>query len=153
MIPVQQLNRHDPPHSYGDCDRACIASILELPCAAVPNFCEPGPGETFSQSAWTERRRLWLARHGIVPIDMCYHESLDLDAILAGTRSYQPGIHFILAGESRNHCNHSVIACDGRIVHDPSLDQSGIIGPCDDGHYWAMFFGAGIAAQTQRSQS
>lgn len=151
MIPVTQLNRHKPPHSYGDCERACIASLLELPCDYVPNFCEPGPGEDFSHSAWETRRRAWLAKHGLVAIHQCYHESLDLDAVLAGTANHQAGLYFILTGESRNHVNHSVIACDGAIVHDPSIDQSGIIGPCDDGRYWVTFLGAGIAAKTKES--
>lgn len=147
MIPVPQLNRHNPPDSYGDCERACLASLLELPCEAVPNFCEPGPGETFSHSRWEVRRNAWLAERGFVPIQQCYHETLSLDGVLAGSAAYHRGLHFILTGESSNHVNHSVIVCDGVIVHDPSIDQSGIIGPCDDGRFWCMFLGAAIAVK------
>lgn len=148
MIPVTQLYRHDPPRTWGDCERACIASILELPCEAVPNFCEPGPGEDFDSVRWRERERAWLATRGLCPILLCYHESMELDMVLDGTAHYQPGLYFILSGTSRNHVNHAVIACDGAIVHDPSIDHSGIIAPCEPGgHYWATFLGAAIAAK------
>jgi hypothetical protein len=63
-----------------------------------------------------------------------------LDSI-AGTNLRSNPV-FLLTGTSRNRCAHTVVACNGDIVCDPSLDDSGIIGPTDDGFYWLTFFGA-----------
>lgn len=142
MIPVQQLNRHEPPHAWGDCARACIASLLEVPCDFVPNFCEPGPGEVYSAERTQSLERMWLLKYGIAPVKICYSSALP--TVLATIGYYNPGLHWILTGTSRNKCHHDVIACDGQIVHDPSLDQSGIIGPCEDGFYWVTFLGASL---------
>ncbi len=41
MIPLMQRNHHDPANGiYGDCHRAAIASLLELPMDDVPHFCD-----------------------------------------------------------------------------------------------------------------
>ena len=36
MIPIPMRVPHNPPHSYGDCFRACIASILEMDVPPLP---------------------------------------------------------------------------------------------------------------------
>ncbi len=45
MIPVQQLVVGDGKDGrpYGDCTRACVASIFELPIDQVPNFAAAAP--------------------------------------------------------------------------------------------------------------
>jgi hypothetical protein len=40
---------------------------------------------------------------------------------------------------SKNGCSHVVIAKGDQIVHDPAIDNSGIIGPNDDGFYHVGF--------------
>lgn len=146
MIPRKQLYRHNPPHTWGDCHRACIASILERPCEAVPNFCEPAPGEEWESGKWRDRERDWLLSQGFCPITMTYHPNAGLDLVLEGSTYYNPDTHWILGGTSRNGTGHSVVVYNGEIVHDPALDDSGIVGPMSDGHYWATFIGAAIAA-------
>lgn len=147
MKPVKQLYRHDPPHAWGDCHRACVASILELPCEAVPNFCAPPAGDQWQEGRWREREYAWMRSQGLVPIVTAYAPEAELDALLDNSVYYNPGIYWILGGTSRNGTGHSVVAFDGRIVHDPSLDDSGIVGPMEGGHYWGTFIGAGISAQ------
>ena len=51
-----------------------------------------------------------------------------------------PGLYYLLSGTSRTGCNHTVVALDDQIVWDPSLSDSGIIGPCDDGYYWIKLY-------------
>lgn len=142
MTPVKQANRHDPAGGvYGDCHRACVATMLDLPLAAVPHFNDGGPdGDEFKL-----REKAFLARHGLVPIDAVYAREAGKDGpglILYVVGQMNPGVPFILGGTSRNGVDHSVVARDGEIVHDPSLDESGIVGPCGDGWYWVTFFGA-----------
>lgn len=43
MTPVDQTILHDPDAGlYGDCQRAVIASLLDLPIDSVPNFSAGG---------------------------------------------------------------------------------------------------------------
>jgi hypothetical protein len=35
--------------------------------------------------------------------------------------------------------NHTVVCRGGRIEWDPSMDDAGIVGPCDDGFYWVTW--------------
>jgi len=58
------LVKNDPPYSYGDCLRACIASLLEMPTANVPHFVHDGcePAITY------QRVREWLADRKLVPM-------------------------------------------------------------------------------------
>jgi hypothetical protein len=48
---------------------------------------------------------------------------------------------------SRTNVDHSVIAFENQIVHDPSLNNSGIIAPCDDGFIWVTFIVAGVTVK------
>ncbi len=38
MTPLTQRYLHNPPETYGDCYRACIASLLDLGLDDVPHF-------------------------------------------------------------------------------------------------------------------
>ena len=44
-----------------------------------------------------------------------------------------PGMFYILGGISRRGCGHAVVCKDNQIVHDPSPQKTGIVGPFDDG--------------------
>ncbi len=47
--------------------------------------------------------------------------------------------YWLLTGKSRNNVPHVVVCQGGEIVCDPSLDNSGIVSPTDDGYCWAEF--------------
>lgn len=137
MRPVKQRNRHDPANGvYGDCHRACVASILELPYEEVPHFSD-GPDD----GRFAERERDFFARWGLVPITVAYNGHATLDQIMLTLKVQCPGVYALLGGSSRNGTNHSVVVLDGEITHDPSIDQSGIVGPCSDGNWWLTFVG------------
>lgn len=139
MIPVKQLFRHNPPEAYGDCFRASIASILELPTDQVPHFCDMSKG-----NAWKDKSHYWLIAQGYAAIWVAY-ATPDLKPVLDTIGVLTPGVYCILGGTSKNGCGHCVVACDGAIVHDPSMDESGIVGPMEDGLFWVLYIGAGIA--------
>lgn len=141
MTPVHAELRHDPPHSYGDCHRAAVATILDLDIRDVPHFADGGPdGPLFKK-----REREFLAAIGLVPIDSVYKGHPDWHGpalILHVIGDLNPGVPYILAGADATGENHSVVCLGDRIVHDPSPDKPGIVGPCADGWYWITFFGA-----------
>ena len=55
-----------------------------------------------------------------------------LQEILNWMNESNPNIYYMLTGKSKNNVGHVVVCCNDRIIHDPSLDNSGIVGPIDD---------------------
>lgn len=141
MKPLKQRNHHDPANGiYGDCHRAAIASILELSLDDVPHFCDP---TQFPENEWVKHERAWLHSRGLTTITQVYDGRLC--DVLHSVGQLNPDTHAILGGKSRTGCGHSVVICNGEIVHDPSLTDSGIVGPMSDGWYWVTFFGTAVA--------
>lgn len=140
MKPQKQLHRHRPPTTYGDCFRTAIAIVLDMDATEVPHFMDGGvSGEEGAVAA-----EAFLNARGLTAINIVCDGSRPLQAVLdsiAGTNMRQLPV-FLVTGTSRNGCAHVVVACNGDIVCDPSIDNSGIVGPCDDGFYWLTFFGS-----------
>ncbi len=138
MIPHKQLNRHDPENGiWGDCARTVWACLLDLESPAeVPHFFDKG----VSTREGNEAERAWLAARGLYPVAIPFQG--DLAGVMTTMRHTNPGLTFILTGESRNGTGHVVLCRDGEIVHDPSPLDTGIIGPSpDDGMFWVTFLG------------
>lgn len=148
MKPQKQLFRHDPANgSYGDCHRTAIACVLDLDAADVPHFMDGKhqcPADDSHKAV-----EAWLNARGLTHINVLYSGELSLQQVLDTVRFSNPnsGPHvFILGGHSRNGLNHSVVCCDGQIVCDPALDDSGIVGPIDgNGHWHVTFFATAVA--------
>lgn len=139
VTPVKQLFRHEPHKGiYGDCHRAAIACVLDLRPEDVPHFGEHGDDDPV---AWTREVNEFLALHGMTSLAIPFPGD-DLKAVLHCVSTVNPGVYYLLTGKSRTGTNHNVVCLDGRIIHDPSLDDAGIIGPCNDGLYWVQFFGS-----------
>lgn len=134
MIPHKQLFRHNPAEgSFGDCDRTAMACVLELPLSDVPNWGVHHDNYT----AFMREKDEWLASVGMVENSIpfeCSREELESNLKLLFR-----GMYVFLTGESRNGTNHVVITLNGEIIHDPAIDDSGIVGPCDDGYWWVSF--------------
>src|ERR1700723_3978781 len=141
MTPIKQRNKHNPENGiWGDCHRACIASLLDMQMDQVPHFGEGGPdGEEFDK-----REREFLLKCDLVPIRVAYlSEGVDrgnLDLIFNTVSTHNPDTYFILGGISKNNTNHSVVCLNREIVHDPN--GAGIAKPFDDGFYWVTFLGS-----------
>jgi hypothetical protein len=141
MKPQKQLNRHRPEDGiYGDCHRTAIAVCLDMDAKDVPHFMD---GNVSGDDAH-DQVEAWLNERGICTINVVFPGETPLSDVLktVALTNHRSMPVFILGGQSRNGCNHSVVCCDGEIACDPSLDDSGIVGPCDDGYYWLTFFGA-----------
>lgn len=140
MIPVKQLYRHDPPKTWGDCHRAAIASILELPCDDVPHFGAPP-----LRDDWRVYERSFLLNRGIIPLTIGFEGGKgDYHSFLSAMAILNPDTYWLLGGTSKNGVGHTVVVLNDKIAHDPALDNSGIVGPMEDGYFWGTFFGSSI---------
>lgn len=140
MKPQKQKFKHSPDNGiWGDCHRTAIACILNLDRDDVPNFGDGGP----SGDEFTKRVNSWLLENGYVPVHTIY--SCELGALLFTIAATNPDIYYLLGGRSRTGVDHTVVGLNDKIIHDPSLNDSGIVGPCDDGYYWVTYLGSAIA--------
>lgn len=127
----QQLFRHDPDNGvYGDCFRTAVACVLCIEPATVPHVCD-GPDDGKAN----ERMQEFLKSVGCRLIGVPFNGDCDLDHILLCGETFSAGLPWLLTGQSRNGTNHVVICQDNKIIHDTSIDQSGIVSPTTTG-FW-----------------
>lgn len=130
MLIQKQRFRHKPDEGiYGDCHRTCIASLLDLPAEEVPHFNRNNPSAT---EFWEEHDAFMLTK-GLVEVS--HYFDCSLEDVLRVQAGLNPGVYYLLGGESKNGVNHTVICLDDEIVMDPAQDNSGIVGPLDNGFY------------------
>lgn len=129
MTPVKQEFIHDPSNGvYGDCQRAVIASLLDLPLKDVPHFMEitnddPVGYWELLQSFLRERGYAYLA----IPAKS--------GAAFYGA-SDEAIFHEISGPSPRgNGVFHAVVGCDGRIVFDPHPSNDGLAGEPSEWEY------------------
>jgi len=115
MIPVDQTILHVPGVSNGNCLAACLASLLEVDIATVPNFVD-------DKKYWERNMQKWLFdNHGLRNICMPYNDSI-------GAHIFSVDFHYMMVGQSpRGKFNHMVIGKNGKMVHDPHPDKTGIL--------------------------
>lgn len=127
MKPLKQTILQDPDNGlYGNCFQAVIASLLELPMDAVPNFLE-GPTPT----NWKTETNEWLSARGLV-----YFE-VKLQAPWAEAFPGVSGLYHEMSGPSpRNKdASHSVVGRDGEVYFDPHPSDMGLDGLMEDWQY------------------
>ncbi len=108
MTPIEQtiLNLKN-----GDCMRACMASIFELPLKKVTNFMKAGPDKfSFHLDAWLNKR-------GLHSFDLTWDSPEDVEwgVVLKDT-------YVISCGDSprgKNGEQHACVYYNGKMVHDP----------------------------------
>lgn len=130
MKPVDQTITGD----RGDCFRACLASILEVPTLDVPHFFD----EAEDMHAATIQ---WLAPKGIAFLAMYF-----LNPTVLQSTHFDFSMYCILGGygprknERGDYRMHAVVArtlpWGVEIVHDPHPDRSGLL---NWGHRWVKF--------------
>ena len=136
MKKYNNLIKHDPDNgTWGDCYRVCFAMILGLEPLDVPHFYEQG--KNVDEVVKAKLIKDFLSTLGLVEVAIA-NPVEDYADILQTMAFLSPGVAFILSGESRSGCGHSVVCIDGGIFHDPS--GTGIIGPMEDGYYWVTLF-------------
>lgn len=132
MLFAKQRLLHKPEEGqYGDCFRTALACMLNLAPEEVPHFLHDDPS---SEVFWS-RANEWLLARGLKLFNVPF--KADLDDVLATMKAQNPGVYYLLAGESPRGTAHQVIALDDAIIHDPHPDGGGLVGPVPyDGMYW-----------------
>ncbi len=137
MLKQKQKFKHDPDNDvWGDCFRTCIASLLDLDANIVPHFAH-GCNTTEEWEKCYQQTDEWLKERGLYFVQIPL--TGDLETILEMMNNSNPTLNFLICGESKNGTNHNVVCRGGEIVCDPSLDDSGIVGPTDEGVIWVEF--------------
>lgn len=111
MKPVDQTSLHDKEtDTGGDCWRACLASILEVPITDVPDFVNEHGGRYVTET------RNWLEAFGLWLVEVRYHGNF-------------PG-YMIASGPSPRHrdVHHAVVWKGRTMAHDPHPSRDGIWG-------------------------
>ncbi len=133
MKPVDQEFLHEPNiGQYGDCQRAVIASLLELPIAEVPHFSREAEG---GAGDFWDLLQAFCMRHGFAYLQV---------PALAGHAFYghDGDVYHEISGPSPrgNGAYHAVVGCNGRIVFDPHPSRAGLAGEaCDWSHSYLVF--------------
>lgn len=130
MVMHKNRIKHDPENGqYGDCHRACVATILGMDSDEVPHFYGDPGVKPFGQEIIDD----FLHSLGLTEANVYYTGDTPLEDILKVTAHGMPGCPAILGGKSRAGTNHSVVILDGKIVNDPT--ENGIVGPLDNDIY------------------
>jgi hypothetical protein len=138
MKPVDQSILRDPANGqYGDCMRACVASLLELPIDRVPHFFDGG----CDSAEFDKRLADYLDQHGLIELSMPAH--------VAQRTHYTRDCHHLMYGYSERGTFHAVVARNGLVVHDPHPSKVGIIE--DDRVQWAFLVRTGNPANDNRA--
>lgn len=111
MRPVDKLVVHDPENGkYGDCMRACIASLMHLDTIEVPHFYENGPDDYyFKINTFLKNNNLkiiYTSHEGVIFYNDIYH---------------------LIFGKNPDGIPHACVAKNGKLVHDPNPSRAGLI--------------------------
>jgi hypothetical protein len=122
----------------GDCFAACMASVLDMGLASVPNFNISSTNGEPVTAEDTERLRVWLAPRGYVYAEFGFHIPT-IDIMLVHLGNVVPDTTYFLIGRTNTYRIHCVVAKGGVIMHDPATraGEHSIRGPCHDG-YWRV---------------
>lgn len=136
MTPVDQEFIHDPDNGLiGDCQRAVIASLLDLDISEVPHFLKIAMERDGTHGGYWDDLQLWLGARGFAWLEVASGSAL------WGTREF--GVYHEIAGPSPrgNGTWHAVVGCDGVIVFDPHPSRAGLAG---DPSEWKFSYLVGL---------
>lgn len=127
MTPVDQSIMHDPDNGqHGDCMRAVLASLLDLPIGSVPHFAlldAEGKGNFWIMIAE------FCRQHGFSFVIMRGRFGWAEDAIYHGIGGKSP----------RNPAgHHAVVGRNGQIFHDPHPSRAGLAGDPNEWEFYLL---------------
>ena len=135
MTPQHSIVKHDPPHSYGDCLRACIASVMDQPIEQVPHFA--AHGATGDEAMVKVRQHLVP----MAPFIVAWPGDIALGDLHEMQRVHTPHRSYILFGGTHNGGDHCVVCQGGEIVHNPAWYGCNIVGPLSNGTWQVLVVG------------
>lgn len=135
MTPAMCRVKHNPPQSYGDCLRACIASVMDLDAEHVPHFADMcARGDEARASA-----RRWLGLRGLTITAFALDGDETVQGVLDWMAENNPDTTWLLFGSTGSDGGDHVVVCrGGAVVHDPAWYPSSIkrVGSCG---YWEIW--------------
>lgn len=131
MTPAMCQTKHEPPSSYGDCLRACIATIMDLPPEQVPHFADKG---ATAQEALAHARQ-WLGEQGLTIATFGLPGSEPLSDVLEYMGSVNSTVTWLLFGSTDLEAVslHVNVCHGGQVVHDPAWVPTSIKSPYREG--------------------
>ena len=112
MVPVFQ----DKFDNEGNCLGACIASILELPLEAIPDFNEMGMGKERvknEHAPWFKEMRRWLGDRGVIVA--AFTDAGAAESCYINLSGQLPGKSW----------GHATVCREGTLIHDPFPRERG----------------------------
>jgi len=120
---------HNPPHTYGDCFRACIASLLETDAPHVLH-------DNCDADRQRQRIDVWLAPRGLAFVEFPLAVPTLKEALkFGGTFTQFSGIHYMLSGRSHRDTGHYIVCRGSQAAHNPTPGIK-IVKPFADGVFW-----------------
>lgn len=116
MKPVKQLIYNQGSNGVGDCLRACVASILEIPIETVPNFIEYEKGGNEYLDVMNE----FLRKYRLKSLNLSYQNWDD-------PQNWKPPGYHMIYGYSERGIKHAVVGYQGQVVFDPHPDETGLV--------------------------
>ena len=136
---VDQTVMHDPESGlYGDCGRACIATLLGLQSSNVPHFLINNDPFEFCRLV-----NEFLAHYGLYHLETHYY---DFDR---GDSEGAVNCYHMIYGKTERGTNHAVVTMNGKMIHDPHPSKDGLLE--SDRENW--LFGFLVAAGPIQLQS
>lgn len=114
---------HNPPHSHGDCLRACIATIIQrndVPHVMVPRATE--------HSAWSKLRKYLFKNKKFILV-----KQVDDPWSIEGDEP------FILLCRTETG-NHAVVVKNGQVFNDPAQQPKEILGSVGCSEGWLILY-------------
>ncbi len=121
MKPVDQEYVHAPEiGQHGDCQRAVIASLLELPISEVPHFLQEAKGDPVG---FFEGLQSFCRSRGLAYLTVPAKSG-------AAFFGADDGVYHEISGPSPrgNGITHAVVGRDGQVVFDPHPSRAGLLG-------------------------
>ena len=115
MIPVFQTRFGEV---NGNCFQAALASLFELELEEVPDFCNI---YSIKNNEWYNEFIKWLNQRGYSSIPIV----VDNDWGNLNRPNYR-GCFLLVTGKQKDGVNHCVIYKNGKCVHNPNKNCSGI---------------------------
>lgn len=129
---VDQSILHDPDNGkYGDCFRACIASVFERPIESIPHFNRDVTGEEQDRAI-----NEWLAPLGFYLQPM----NVDADYFFYMRKTHGVKQVHLIFGNTERGTYHSVVGVSGEIVHDPHPSKTGLLPNSAENEWRYVFF-------------
>lgn len=125
------------PGDQGDCLRACVASIMDLPADIVPEF----EGSNAYLQFLAVKTFLRGFGYTFVSVDYAVpDDDPSPNSVMRAFGAANDDLYYIMTGRNAKGVGHAIVCYGMEVVHDPAgrleqLPQPGIVQPFDRGLY------------------